>query len=63
MEKKLKSLFDFQKFEGNEELAKMIAETESRFNKALSDEDLLMVSAAGMPVKSEDEDEDGKKKK
>ena len=49
MEKKLKSLFDFQKFEGNDELAKMIAETEGRFKKALSDEELFMVAAAGEP--------------
>lgn len=62
MEKKLKSLFDFQKFEGNDELAKMIAETEGRFKKALSDEELFMVSAAGMPAKPKDEDEDGRKK-
>ena len=47
MEKKLESLFEFQKFAGNPELAKLIEETESRYAKALSDDDLALVNAAG----------------
>ena len=52
MEKKLKSLFDFQKFDGNSELADMIAATEKRFskNQQLSDEDLSWISAAGTGI-------------
>lgn len=49
MEKKLHMLFDFQRFEGNADLASLISEAESRFDSALSDEDLMMVSAAGVP--------------
>ena len=45
MERKLRSLFNYQKFEGNPRLAKMIQETEA--NIALNDEDLGMVNAAG----------------
>lgn len=43
----LEKLFDFQKFENNSRLAKLISETESRYAKALSDDDLDMVNAAG----------------
>lgn len=49
MEKTLKLLFDFQKFSGNKQLAKMIAETEERYGAALSDDILEEVSAAGEP--------------
>ena len=47
MEKKLKKLFDFQRFEQNERLEKLIRETESRYAKELSDDDLSLVNAAG----------------
>ena len=49
MDKTLSRLFDYQKFENNARLAKMIAETEARYDgiDALSDEDLTNVSAAG----------------
>lgn len=43
----LEKLFDFQKFENNSRLAKLISETESRYAKALSDDELDMVNAAG----------------
>ena len=46
-EKKLKSLFDYQHFEKNERLAKLIGETESRYGQQLSDDELGMVNAAG----------------
>lgn len=47
MEKKLKKLFDYQRFEQNAKLEKLIRETESRYAKELSEEDLSLVSAAG----------------
>ncbi len=47
MEKKLKRLFDYQRFEKNERLEKLIHETESRYAKELSDDDLSLVNAAG----------------
>ncbi len=49
MEKMLYGLFDFQKFTGNERLAKLIANTEGRYGKALSDDELEGLSAAGEP--------------
>ena len=45
----LSRLFDYQKFEGNEKLAKLIEETESKYGTKLSLEDLDRVSAAGEP--------------
>ena len=47
MEKKLKKLFDYQRFEKNERLEKIIEETESRYKGELSDDDLAFVAAAG----------------
>ena len=47
MEKKLKNIFDFQRFEKNERLEKLIRETESRYAAELSDDDLSLVNAAG----------------
>lgn len=50
MNNKLKSLFEYQKFEQNPKLAEMIEDTESRYGfSALSDENLNMVAAAGEP--------------
>ena len=40
-------LFDFQKYENNEKLRKMINEIEGRFDSMLSDDELEIVSAAG----------------
>lgn len=44
---KLKQLFDYQKYEGNEKLSKIITETESRYMgvTALDDSSLEMVNA------------------
>lgn len=41
-------LFDFQKYEDNEKLRKIIADTEERYDSVLSDDDLEMVNAAGV---------------
>lgn len=50
MEKKLKSMFEFQRFAGNDRLSKLIAETENRYSaQELNDDDLWMVNAAGTP--------------
>ena len=50
MEKKLKKLFDYQRFEKNERLEKIIKETESRYGGELSDDELSFVNAAGEPT-------------
>ncbi|MBQ8390072.1 MAG: hypothetical protein IJX52_03750 [Oscillibacter sp.] len=47
MEKKLARLLDYQKFHPNRRLAAIIADVEDRYENALSDEDLSLVSAAG----------------
>lgn len=47
MENKLRKLFEYQRFENNSRLEKLINETESRYAAALSDGDLFMVNAAG----------------
>lgn len=47
MERKLQAMFDFQHFQQNERLARLIEETESRYGEELSDDDLGLVSAAG----------------
>lgn len=49
MKKMLYDLFDFQKFSGNERLAKLIANTEGRYGKTLSDDELEGLNAAGDP--------------
>lgn len=43
----VKSLFDFQKFAANKNLAQMIEKTQLKYSKELSDDDLLFVNAAG----------------
>lgn len=47
MEKKLQALFDFHRFERSPKLEAMIADTEARFDAALSDDALETVAAAG----------------
>lgn len=59
MENKIKSAFEFQKFSQNSRLAKLIAETESRYGAELSDDDLDFVNAAGeVDIISENKDEE-----
>lgn len=48
METKLRKLFEYQRFENNSRIEKLINETESRYAAALSDDDLFMVNAAGV---------------
>ena len=49
MMSRLKRLFDYQKYEGNERLAGMIAETEARYlsKSEICEEDLFYVNVAG----------------
>ena len=47
MEKKLKELFEYQRFAKNPELDRLIRQTENRFGTELSDDDLSFVNAAG----------------
>lgn len=50
MENKLKKLFDYQRFEKNEKLEKLIQETENAYVAELSDDALSFVNAAGEPM-------------
>ena len=47
MERKLFQAFDRQRFLQNARLASIIGDVESRYARALTDDDLEMVSAAG----------------
>ena len=50
MEKKLRELFDFQKFEKNADLQAVIDKVHARHSALeLSDDDVSFVAAAGMP--------------
>ncbi len=52
MESKLSRLFDYQKFEPNSKLDKLIKDVESRYSlddMMMSDDELGMVNAAGTP--------------
>ena len=50
MERTLKNLFDFQKFEGNSDLQRIINSTHSRYaTRELSLNEMEWVSAAGIP--------------
>lgn len=49
---KIARLFDYQKYESNSELAGIISDVESRYpdkRRALSDDELEFVAAAGIP--------------
>lgn len=50
MESRLKTLMDFQKFDGNAELQQVICSTHSRYAaQELSLDEMEWVNAAGMP--------------
>ena len=61
MENKLRQLFDFQRFENNPRLAKVIDDAVSG-GEALSDDDLFMVAAAGEPLFDFGDEEQEKEK-
>ena len=54
MENKLRKIFEYQRFENNSRLAKIISETESRYGAELSDDDLEFIAAAG-EIETDDE--------
>lgn len=58
MEKKIKELFELQKFAPNLRISAMISETEKRCNE-LSDFDLEKISAAGELFVEAEEKKDG----
>ena len=63
MDKALKQLFDFQKFEGNSALQGVIDSVHSRYAmRELNLDEMESVSAAGTPVVRKDEKEQEKKK-
>lgn len=47
MEKILEKLFDYQHFENNEKLEKLIRKTSDRYTAQLSEDELSLVNAAG----------------
>lgn len=49
MNKTIKAMFEYQQFEENPKLQALIRETENRFVRALTDDDLRFVNAAGVP--------------
>ena len=58
MEKKLKQLFDYQKFAENRELQQVIDSVHARYAvRELDISDMEMVSAAGVPDLPEDKKE------
>lgn len=50
MEEKLKTLFDYQRFEPSPRLEKLIRNAESRVKRELSDDEAELVAAAGTPT-------------
>ena len=59
MSKTLEQLFDFQKFEGNRDLQKVIDSVHARYaKKELSLDDMEWVSAAGTPDPEKKGDQD-----
>ncbi len=47
LDKKLKALFDYQKFENNERLGAIISKSQDRLSASLEDDELDIVYAAG----------------
>ena len=61
MERKLRQLFDFQKFQGNRELQQVIDSVHSRYAvRELSMDDMATVAAAGIP-EPQDKEKNGEK--
>ncbi|MEE1052091.1 MAG: hypothetical protein UIB39_08370 [Lachnospiraceae bacterium] len=64
MNRTLKRLFDYQRFENDSRLGGMIRETETRYGlrggmQELSDDDLMFLNAAGVPeISGLDDDAD-----
>lgn len=58
IEQKLRQLFDFQRFAGNKKLHDLIQDTESRYSRSLSEDELTYVNAAGVPSMMNIRDQD-----
>lgn len=54
MEKKLKALLDFQKFEKNPKLDNLINESLNRYGTELSDDEAALANAAGDLMQNHD---------
>lgn len=48
MERKIKRIFDFQRFSANKKLEELISQTQNRY-AAISEENLGFINAAGAP--------------
>ncbi len=48
MENKLSKLFDYQRFENNSKLSKIISDTQSRYGTEVSEDFLDKINAAGV---------------
>ena len=59
MENLLKKLFDYQRFDGNPRIDRMLRDAENRCVRELSEEDLGFVAAAGEPEAQETPDPTG----
>lgn len=57
MDEKLKKMFDYQRFRGNERLSAMMQETRERYPAVLSEEELGLVNAAGTRVEEQLDEE------
>lgn len=55
MDKKLKAIFDYQRFAGNDRLSRLIEESKNRFKYELTDDELWLVNAAGAQLQPEEE--------
>lgn len=62
MERRIKNIFDYQRFSSNLRLSAMIADVEQRYaelsSSELSDDDLDFVNAAGDLYRSEEDQDD-----
>ena len=59
-EQNLRDLFAYQRFVRNSRLENLIRDTEERYEQALSDEDLSLISAAGEQTVRRPGGEDGR---
>ncbi len=51
LDKRLELLFDYQRFDGNDRLTRIVEDTQCRYAGELSDDEIELVSAAGEGVK------------
>ena len=62
MERKLKALFDLQKFEGNRDLQQVIDSVHAKYAvRELSLDDMAYVAAAGVPELQDKQQKNGEK--